>query len=329
MRRFDTPTAPNPAHDRTDGPAVRRAPLEWLNYHHLLYFYTVAKEGSVSRAASVLRLAQPTLSGQIRKLEEAFDEKLFQRSGRHLVLTEMGRVVYRYAEEIFTIGRELTDTLRGRPTGRPGKLSIGVADVVPKLITHRLLEVALALPEPVQIVCHEGKSDRLLADLAVHGYDLVITDAPLQPHLNVKAYNHPLGDCAVTFFATRSLAQAHGRRFPQSLDGAPMLLPTSNTTLRRSLDQWFQDHDIRPLVVAEFEDSALLKAFGQHGHGIFPAPAVLESEIRKQYGVRAIGTADGVVERFFAISVERRIKHPAVAAITEAARERLFRSDRG
>ncbi|RIK97378.1 MAG: transcriptional activator NhaR [Proteobacteria bacterium] len=300
--------------------------MEWLNYHHLLYFYTVAKEGSVSRAANVLRLAQPTLSGQIRKLEEAFDEKLFQRSGRHLVLTEMGRVVYRYADEIFTIGRELTDTLRGRPTGRPGKLSIGVADVVPKGITHRLLEVALTLPEPVQIICHEGKTERLLAELAVHNYDLVITDAPLQPHLNVKAYNHPLGECPVTFFASRALAQAHGRRFPRSLDGAPMLLPTANTSLRRSLDQWFQDRDVRPQIVAEFDDSALLKAFGQHGHGIFPAPSVLASEIRKQYGVRALGIADGVLERFFAISVERRIKHPAVAAITEAARERIFRN---
>jgi LysR family transcriptional activator of nhaA len=162
--------------------------LDWLNYHHLLYFYTVAKEGSVSRAAKTLRLAQPTLSGQIRKLEETFDQKLFARVGRHLVLTEMGRVVYRYADEIFGIGRELTETLRGRPAGRPARLSIGVADVVPKLITHRLLEIALEMPEPVQMVCHEGKSDRLLADLAIHAYDMVITDTPLPPHLNVKAW---------------------------------------------------------------------------------------------------------------------------------------------
>jgi LysR family transcriptional activator of nhaA len=299
--------------------------MDWLNYHHLLYFYTVAKEGSVSRAAKTLRLAQPTLSGQIRKLEEAFNEKLFARSGRHLVLTEMGQLVFRYAEEIFTIGRELTDTLRGRPSGRPQRLVVGVADVVPKLITARLLEIALELPEPVQIACHEGKSDRLLAGLAMHGFDLVIADAPLPPHLNVKAYNHPLGETPVSFFGTRELADRYRRRFPKSLEGAPMLLPTSNTQLRHSLDKWFQDHDVRPRVVAEFEDSALLKVLGQHGHGIFPAASVLEDEVRRQYGVRTIGCADEVIERFYAISVERRIKHPAVAAITEAARERIFK----
>lgn len=311
--------------DASSGASPARPPMEWLNYHHLLYFYTVAKEGSVSRAATTLRLAQPTLSGQIRKLEEAFDEKLFQRAGRNLVLTEMGRVVYGYAEEIFAIGRELTDTLRGRPTGRPGRLSIGVADVVPKLVTHRLLEIALTLPEPVQLVCHEGKSDRLVADLAVHAYDIVITDAPLPPHLNVKAYNHLLGESPVGFFAGGRVAAKLRAGFPASLDGAPMLLPTANTTLRRSLDPWLEERNLRPRVVAEFEDSALLKVFGQHGHGVFPAPAVLGDEIAKQYGVRQIGVAPEVVERFYAISPERRIKQPAVAAITEAARERVFR----
>ena len=303
--------------------------MDWLNYHHLLYFYTVAKEGSVSRAAKALRLAQPTLSGQIRKLEEAFDEKLFARAGRNLVLTEMGRVVYRYADEIFGIGRELTETLRGRSGGRIARLSVGVADVVPKLITHRLLEVALELPEPVQLICHEGKTERLLADLAVHAYDMVITDAPLPTHVVIKAYNHPLGECSISFFATRALVPARGNRFPQVLDGAPLLLPTANTSLRRSLDRFFQQHDIHPRVVAEFEDSALLKVFGQYGHGIFPAPSVLEREVCKHYGVRAIGRAETVIERFYAISVERRIKHQAVAAITGAARERIFRDRKG
>jgi len=299
--------------------------MEWLNYHHLLYFYTVAKEGGVSRAAAVLRLSQPTLSGQIRKLEDALDAKLFQRVGRRLVLTETGRVVYRYADEIFTAGRELTETLRGRPPGRPLRLSVGVADVVPKVITHRLLEIALAQDEPVQLACHEGKTDRLLADLAIHAYDLVVTDSPLPANVNVKAYNHPLGECGVAFFATRS-AVPRGRRFPASLDGAPMLLPTAATALRRSLDHWFDARGLRPRVVAEFEDAALLKVFGQHGHGIFPAAAVLEREICKHYGVRIVGRTDEVVERFYAITVERRIKHPAVAAITEAARERIFRA---
>jgi len=299
--------------------------VDWLNYHHLLYFYTVAKEGSVSRAARQLRLAQPTLSGQIRKLEEAFDEKLFARAGRNLVLTEMGRVVFRYAEEIFTLGRELTETLRGRPSDRSPRLVIGVADVVPKLITARLLEIALAQAPPVQLTCLEGKSDRLLADLALHGFDLVITDAPLSPHVSVKAYNHLLGEAQVGFFATRALAERLRRRFPDSLGGAPLLLPTPNTQLRRSLDQWFQRRGIQPRLVAEFEDSALAKVFAQHGHGIFAAPSLLAQELRDQYGVRAIGDADGVIERYYAISVERRIKHPAVAAITEAARERIFK----
>lgn len=301
--------------------------MDWLNYHHLLYFYTVAKEGSVSRAAKSLRLAQPTLSGQIRKLEQAFDEKLFARSGRHLVLTEMGRVVFRYSEEIFGIGRELTEVLRGGPGERPTRLSIGVADVVPKLITHRLLEIALEVPEPVQLVCHEGKSERLLADLAIHEYDMVITDAPLPPHLNVKAYNHLLGECSISFFAAPGIVP-RGKRFPQLLDAAPTLLPTSNTSLRRSLDHFFLDHGVRPRIVAHFEDSALLKVFGQHGHGIFPAPSILEQEICKHYGVRVVGRAERVMERFYAITVERRIKHQAVAAITGAARERIFRKRR-
>jgi LysR family transcriptional activator of nhaA len=299
--------------------------VEWLNYHHLLYFYTVAKEGSVSGAARKLRLAQPTLSGQIRKLEEAFDEKLFARSGRSLVLTEMGRHVYRYADEIFGLGRELTDTLRGRPSGRSPRLVVGVADVVPKRITARLLEIALVLPQPVQIRCVEGKSDRLLADLAVHALDLVITDAPLPSHLAVKAYSHLLGETPVSFFATRELAIRHRRRFPASLTGAPLLLPTPNTQLRRSLDEWFESRGIQPRLVAEFEDSALLKVVGEHGHGIFPAPSLLEGELRRQSGVAAVGEVAGLTERFYGISVERRIKHPAVAAITEAARERIFK----
>jgi LysR family transcriptional activator of nhaA len=298
--------------------------VEWLNYHHLLYFYTVAREGSVTRAAQQLRLAQPTLSGQIRKLEHQFDEKLFERQGRNLVLTEMGRLVYRYADEIFSLGRELTDTVRGRPSQRPARLAVGISDAVPKLVSHRILESALALPTPVQLVLREGKTDDLLAALAVQSFDMVITDAPVGPHLKVRAYNHLLGESAVMFFATAALARTHRRRFPKSLDGAPVLLPTENTTLRRSLDQWFERVGVRPRIVAEIEDTALLKAFGQHGAGIFPAPEVLAAEVRRQYRVETLGQAAEVRERFYAISVERRIKHPAVAAITEMAQRELF-----
>jgi LysR family transcriptional activator of nhaA len=300
------------------------APVEWLNYHHLLYFHTVAREGSVSRASRVLRLAQPTLSGQIRKLEEALGEKLFERQGRGLALTEVGRLAYRYSEEIFSLGQELLDTLRGRPTGRAPRLHVGISDIVPKLVTHRLLAAAQLAAKGIRLVLREGKTDVLLADLASQAYDVVITDAPLTPHVRVKAFNHLLGDSGVGFFASPELARRHRARFPRSLDGAPMLLPTDNTSLRRSLDTWFQQIGVRPRVVAEVEDSALLKVFGQHGGGIFPATRIVADEVRRQYGVRQVGSSEVVRESFYAITVERRITNPAVAAIAEAARTSLF-----
>lgn len=298
--------------------------MEWLNYHHLLYFYTVAREGSVTRAAEVLRLAQPTLSGQIRKLEESLDEKLFAREGRNLVLTDVGRMVYRYAEEIFSLGREMQDALRGRPTNRPARLLVGIADVVPKLVCHRLLRIALDLEDPVQLVLHEGKTHDLLAALAVQEYDMVLTDAPLGPGVRVKAFNHSLGGCSIGFFAEPALARRHRKGFPASLDGAPMILPTPNTALRHSLDLWFDSEDVRPEIAAEIEDTALMKVFGQHGTGIFAAPIVVADEIRRVHGVHLVGTTDEVRENFYAITVERKITHPAVAAIAEAARERML-----
>jgi LysR family transcriptional activator of nhaA len=298
--------------------------MEWLNYHHLLYFYTVAKEGSVARAAQVLRLAQPTLSGQIRKLEHVLDERLFERRGRNLVLTEMGRVAYRYAEEIFAIGGELMDTMRGRPTSRPPRLLVGIADVVPKLVVHRLISASRLAEQGVQLVLREGKQDELLAALAAQSFDLVISDAPLPGHVKVRAFNHLLGESSVTFFAAPALAKRHRARFPHSLDGAPMLLPTESSALRRALEKWFSEIDVRPRVVAEIEDSALLKVFGQHGAGIFAAPTIVATEVKRQYGVRALQEVREVTERFYAITVERRITHPATAAIAAAAREQLF-----
>jgi len=297
--------------------------MEWLNYHHLLYFWTIAREGSVSAAAAELRLAQPTVSGQLRILEDTLGERLFRREGRQMVLTDTGRLVFRYADEIFGIGRELLDTLKGRPTGRPTTLRVGVSDVVPKLIAFRLLEPALKLPEPVRIVCHEDHYDRLLAKLATHELDLVVADAPIVPGARVKAFNHLLGECGVSFFGTPALADAHRRRFPRSLDGAPMVLPVEHTPLRRMLDQWFASEGIRPEVRSEFEDSALLKVFGQAGVGIFAAPTAIESEVRRQYGVRVVGRTDAVRERFYVISAERRLQNPAVVAISESARHML------
>lgn len=297
--------------------------MEWLNYHHLLYFYVVAREGTIAKAGEVLRLAQPTISGQIRSLEEAFGEKLFDRRGRTLVLTDVGRVVYEYAEEIFSLGRELQDTLRGRPSGKPMRFQVGISDVVPKLIAYRLLEPALR-SEAVRLICSEDKTDVLVTELTRHALDLVITDSPLPPSSHVKAYNHLLGECGVSFFARPELAKRMKGTFPHSLEGMPLLLPTENNVLRRSLDRWLEQHRVAPNLIAEFEDSALMKVFGERGEGIFPAPRAIEAEIAKWYGVVVVGRTTEVRERFYAISVERRIKHPAVIAISEAAKERLF-----
>lgn len=298
--------------------------MEWLNYHHLLYFWVVAREGSIARACDQLRLTEATVSAQIHALEEALGEKLFSRVGRGLVLTEMGRTVLRYADEIFTLGRELMDTVKNRPTGQPVRLVVGVADILPKLIVHRLLEPASNLPETVRITCREGKHDQLIAQLAVHEFDLVLTDSPIGSAVKVRAFNHLLGECGVTIFGPAQLAARYRPRFPRSLNGAPFLLPTDNTTLRRSLDQWFESEGIRPTVVGEFEDSALLKVFAQSGAGLFADPSVIEAEIRRQYDVQIVGRLEAVRERFYAISVERKLKNPAVIAISEAARQKLF-----
>ena len=297
--------------------------MEWLNYHHLLYFWTVAREGTIARASQELRLAQPTISGQIRALEDQLGEKLFQRSGRNLVLTDMGRVVFRYADDIFSIGRELMDTLKDRPTGRPMRFQVGVADEVTKIIAYRLLEPALRLPEPIHIVCRDGAPERLLTDLATHALDLVIADTPVAPTIKVKVFSHALGETPVTVFGTAKLAAPRRKNFPRSLDGAPFLVPTVGKTLRRTLDQFFEQQQIRPRIVAELDDSALLTTFGQAGAGLFVAPTVLEKEVMRQFGVTVVGRLDAVRERYFAISVERRLKHPAVVAISEAANEML------
>jgi LysR family transcriptional activator of nhaA len=302
----------------------RRPALTWLNYHHLLYFYTVAREGSIARACAVLHLTQPTISAQIRTLEESLGERLFERRGRGLALTETGHFVYRYAEEIFGLGRELQDTLAGRPTGRPLRLRVGVAEGLPKLLTYRLLEPAFRGGEPIHLICREGTSERLLADLSIHTLDVVLLDAPPTSGAKVRVFSHLLGECDVTLFGSPELAKRYRRRFPASLDGAPMLLPTGESTLRHSLDQWMEREGIRPVVRGEFSDSAVLKVFGGAGAGIFAAPSAVEAEVRRQYGVRVIGRVPAIRERFYAVSTERRLRHPAVAAISQTARVELF-----
>ncbi|MFO0837176.1 MAG: transcriptional activator NhaR [Phycisphaerae bacterium] len=299
--------------------------MEWPNFHHLLYFWTVAREGSILAACEKLYVSQPTVSAQIKALERSFEQPLFTRRGRRLELTEFGHVVLRYADEIFALGRELAETVRGRPAGRALRFVVGVADVVPKLIAYRLLEPALELPERVELVCREGKPEQLLAALAVHDLDVVLTDAPLGPSVNVRAFSHLLGECELAVFGIQSLARKYRKEFPKSLREAPLLLPTEACTTRRALNQWFFAQDIAPRVVAQFDDSALLKAFGQSGRGLFFAPAAIEHEIEQQYGVERVGVVNQVHERFYAISVERRVRHPAVMAISGVAKRELFR----
>lgn len=300
--------------------------MEWLNYHHLLYFWVVAREGGLVPAGKVLRLTHPTLSAQIHALEDRLGDKLFTKVGRKLALTETGRVVFRYADEIFGLGREMLDAVGGRSSGKLLRLDVGVVDVVPKIIVRRLMQPALELATPLRLAFHEDSYEKLLADLALHSLDIVIADAPVPAGSSIRAFNHLLGETAVSIFGTKSLVRAHARGFPRSLDGAPMLLPLDGLMLRRSLDTWFERHGIKPRVVAEFEDSALLKVFGADGVGLFPAPSAVEKEIMDQYDVRVLGRAHDVRERFYAISVERRLKHPAVVAISDAARHELFAS---
>lgn len=298
--------------------------MHWLNYHHLYYFWLVARDGSIARAAEQLQLAHPTISKQLHQLEASFEDKLFDRVGRNLVLTEFGQTVFRYAEEIFSVGRELQDAVKGRPSDRRLRFVVGMADVMPKLIAHELLKPALELSDDVHVICHEGRHDNMIADLAVHRLDIVLSDAPVSPTVHVRAFNHLLGECGLTFFAKADLAAKYRRKFPSSLDGAPLLVPTEKTALRRDLEQWFYNEDIRPKIVGEFEDSALMKVFGQDGIGLFPASTVIEKEVCRQYSVRVVGRIDAVRERYYAISVERRLKHPAVVAICESARKKLF-----
>lgn len=300
--------------------------VDWLNYHHLYYFWMVGREGSVVRAGQQLRLAQPTITGQIRALEDVLGHKLFARSGRNLVLTEVGRLVYRYAQEIFSLGREMTEVLEGRPAGRPVRLLVGVSDVLPKHVAFRLLEPALTLAEPVQIICYEDRPERLLADLSTFHLDMVLADSPVSPSVRVRAFSHLLGSCGVSVFGVPALAARYRSRFPASLDGAPFLLPLENATSRRALDEWFEQEGIHPTVVGEFQDSALLQVFGQAGKGLFAAPTVVEEETRRKYGVSVVGRTASIRESFYLISVERKLKHPAVVAISSAARSRLFPS---
>ncbi len=295
-----------------------------LNLKHLRYFWAVASHGSIAAAAQTLHITPQTISGQLAELERQVGAKLFDKAGRNLALTETGRLVFSYADEMFRLEGELRDVLGGRPAGSTLVLKVGIAMVVPKLVAYRLLAPALRGAQPVRLICHEATLVDLLADLSVHKLDLVLADSPVSPALNIRAYNHTLGESGISFFAAKALAGRLQSPFPQLLDGAPMLMPSGSSALRRAIEFWFQRIGVNPRVVAEFEDRALMKTFGEAGVGVFTAPTVVEADVVAKYGVAILGRTEEVRERFYAISAERRIKHPAVSAITEAARSTLF-----
>ena len=303
-----------------------------MNFKHLHYFWVTAKAGGVVKAGEQLHTSPQTLSGQIKLLEGRLGRRLFRKSGRQLELTDDGRVALRYAEDIFALGSELETAMREQRGAAAGaavlEFRVGVEDAVAKTVAYRLLEPALNLKEPVRLICTEGSFDDLMAQLALHRMDLVIADEPLTNRLSIKAFNHALGSSTMSFFCAPALRHALGTAlqtpFPQCLNGVPMLIPGAASSVRPQFETWLTRHQLRPRVVAEFSDGALMKAFGREGRGVFLSPTVVEAETATQYGVQVLGRSDEMVEDFYAISVERRITHPAVAAITHAARGKLF-----
>ncbi|MET0404441.1 MAG: transcriptional activator NhaR [Cystobacter sp.] len=296
--------------------------MSWLNYHHLLYFWTVARSGSIAKASQELHLAQPTISAQLKLLEESLGHKLLERQGRRLVLTDAGRTVLRYADDIFRLGNELKNAVNGLPSGQL-RFAVGVTDVVPKLVAERILQPAFDAFPDIHITCREGSLPQLLASLALHELDVVLADTPSSEPVSIRSFNHLLGTCGISFFAAPRLAHL-AKGFPRSLDGAPMLLPSEHSSLRRALTAWFDIQAVHPRIVGDFDDSALLEAFGQRGHGVFAAPSVIEAEVCRQFNVSVIGRTGDIETGFYAISVERRLRHPAVLAIAESARAQLF-----
>ncbi|MFT3830586.1 MAG: LysR family transcriptional regulator [Opitutaceae bacterium] len=297
--------------------------MDWLNFHHLRYFWTVAKEGGLQQAADKLHVSPPSISAQIRELEEALDVKLFRRSGRRNVLTDAGQIALRHAEEIFGLGNDLVSSLRQRPTARALKLHVGVADSLPKLVTYEILKPALELPG-VHLVCREGKIEELLGQLGLHRLDIVLADEPASSSVKFRAFNHRLGESAVAFCAAPSLAGRLRRGFPKSLDDAPALLPVENTPLRRALETWFRARRVTPRVIGEFEDLALMKVLAAEEQGFVPVPSVVLRESIERYGLREIGAAENCREEFYAITAERKISHPAVTVLTDHARRLVF-----
>jgi LysR family transcriptional regulator, transcriptional activator of nhaA len=290
-----------------------------LNFKHLRYFWTVAKSGSIARASAQLHVTPQSISGQLSELENALGAKLFQRAGRGLEITDAGRRILSYAEEIFTLGDELLEVARDQTAKASLPFRIGVADSVPKSVTYRVVEPVLHIKEPVRLICREGRLLSLLGDLAVHRLDMVIADRPMPANINVRAYNHLLGASDVTVFGSAALLQSLKGKFPALLNDAPFLLPGESAAIRPALEQWFDSQQVRPRIVGEFDDGALLKAFGQGGAGLFVAPTAIADYVCRQYSVQKVGRIDAVTEELYAITTERRIRHPATIAVSQAA----------
>jgi LysR family transcriptional regulator, transcriptional activator of nhaA len=290
--------------------------MDWLNYHHLRYFWVVAKEGSLARAAELLRVSQPSISGQIRELESALGQRLFKKEGRRNVLTEAGRMVHRYAEEIFSLGGELMNAVNERPTESALRLHVGLTDSFPKLVGNEILKPVFSLGRAVQVICREGKPEDLIAQLAAHRLDIVLADEPPSSSVNIRVYDHRLGTTGCLFCASRKLATKLKPGFPKSLDGAPALLPAENAPLRRAAETWLRDRGVKPRVVAEFEDPALMKVMAAEGRGFIVLPAASSGVAMKRYGLQVFGRADDCRVSFHAFTAERKIEHPAVTAIT-------------
>lgn len=300
--------------------------MQTINFKHLHYFWVVAHQGSIARASEKLNITPQTISGQLSLLEERFGQDLFIKQGRNLLITETGRLVLRYADDIFELGNELTDVLRGTPVVGPAEFIVSASSALPKTIVHKIIQPVLTLPHDISLNCKEGPLESILADLAVHDVDMVLTDTPLTSAFSIKAYNHFLGESGLSFFASASLAQHLGGNFPSCLQGAPMLLPTRQNAIRQLFDRWLDDTELRPTIKGQFDDSALMKSFGQAGLGVFFMPTIIEHEVCQTFDVEVVGRIEEVKQRFYAISAERKVKHPAVAAICDTARDVIFHS---
>jgi len=296
-----------------------------LNYKHLHYFWVVATEGSIARAADKLFITPQTISGQLSMLEERIGQPLFDRVGRRLRLTETGRLVLRYADDIFELGKELTDVLRGASLTGTSEFIVSAASALPKTIVHKILEPTQTLSQEVSIMCREGPVETILGELAVHEVDMVLTDTPLSSAFSIKAYNHYLGQSDLSFFATPALAAKLKEPFPACLNDAPILLPTKQNAIRQLFDKWCHDYNIYPVIRGQYDDSALMKAFGKAGFGVFFMPSIIEQEVKETFGLEVIGRLSEIKQKFYAISAERKVTHPAIAAICDTARDIIFK----